>query len=326
MEAIPINIEPDRIRKRAEKVLEAIEAFIPLGFESHESPIIKQMPLALQNEAKAVLESADALIPDVDDYIKTAAKQLGTLGGGNHFVEVTEDTNGQTWLMLHSGSRRIGKEIADAHIKKAMHLAHNSGLPDKALSVFLAGSHQMEAYLSDIFWAQQYAALNRRMMVERLIQAIGTLFPSVKPTGDLISCYHNYVAYEKHEGKMLYVTRKGAIRVDEKTFGIIPGAMARSSYIVKGKGNAEALFSAPHGAGRKLSRGQAKRKFTKDDIERQTEGTMCRKDRSILDELPGAYKDIDRVMRYSEDLVDVVTELKPAIVCAKAYTVADHRK
>lgn len=321
MEAVPINLEPDRLRRKAEELLDAIEAYIPLGFESHQTSIVKQASLDIQKEGQELLGSLMELDRRVHGYASTASLQLGSLGGGNHFIEITEDTEGRAWLMLHSGSRRMGKEIADAHIKTAMHLEHNlaAGLPDKALSVFLSGTPEMDAYRHDLYWAQRYAALNRRLMMERLFQAITTLFPSVKPTGDMISCHHNYVAEETHDGKALFVTRKGAIRAGLGEMGIIPGAMSRRSYIVKGLGNVDALLSAPHGAGRKMSRSAAKKRFTKADIEEQTKRTMCRKDKSIIDELPGAYKNIKQVMEYSGDLVEIVAQLEPAIVCAKAY-------
>jgi len=319
MEAVPINIEPDRLRKRGEKLLDAIEAYIPIGFEAHSSSILGNISPDVRNEAVKLLEEFKKLPQAVQSHEGLVARQLGTLGGGNHFIEVTADDSGRAWLMLHSGSRRAGKELADINIRKATLLEHNIGLPDKALSVFLDGSDDMADYRRDLYWAQRYAACNRKIMLERLIDAIRTLFPSVEPTDEVISCHHNYVAEETHFGKALFVTRKGAIRAGLGEMGIIPGAMGRPSFIVRGKGNEESLLSAPHGAGRKMSRSQAKKRFTKTDIEEQTKGTTCRKDKSIIDELPGAYKSIQKVMEYSEDLVEIVVRLEPAIVCAKSY-------
>jgi tRNA-splicing ligase RtcB len=267
-------------------------------------------------DVRDLLQEFKSLTPEVQGDFVRAHDQLGTLGGGNHFIEVCEDTDGLVWLMLHSGSRWIGKTLAEIHMSKAIDLGHNIGLPDRALSVFLSGTPEMAAYRRDLFWAQRYAMANRKVMMDLLMQACVRMWPSCVSTFE-VWCHHNYVAEELHYGEELIVTRKGAINADAGRYGIIPGAMGSKSYIVRGLGNPESLCSAPHGAGRKMSRGAAKRKFELEDLIRQTEGTYCRKDRDVIDEIPGAYKSIEKVIENSSELVEVVAELQPAIVCVK---------
>ena len=244
-----------------------------------------------------------------------ARLQLGTLGGGNHFIELCLDTDENVWLMLHSGSRNIGKELAEIHIAKAKKLAHNRDLPDKDLAVFLAGTDEMKAYRHDLFWAQRYARINRETMLGLALDVLRDHFPQLE-TGEAIFCHHNYVAEEEHYGQHVLVTRKGAIRAGAGDLGIIPGSMGTKSYIVRGLGNAESFESASHGAGRRMSRGEAKRRFTVKDLLKQTEGVECRKDGGVIDEIPGAYKPIERVMENQRDLVEIVAELKQ-VLCIK---------
>jgi tRNA-splicing ligase RtcB len=246
-----------------------------------------------------------------------AAKQMGTLGGGNHYLELLFDSEGVVWLTLHSGSRNIGKELAEHHIGTAQKLPHNQGLVDRDLAVFIADTPQMAAYRNDLFWAQEYAKYNRTIMMALLKDVVRKEFKKAKPTFEPeISCHHNYVAEERYEGMDLLVTRKGAIRAGSGEYGIIPGSMGTSSYIVKGLGNEKAFNSASHGAGRRMSRNAAKRHFTVRDLEDQTRGVECRKDSGVLDEIPGAYKNIDQVMAQQRDLVEVVAKLKQ-FICVK---------
>ncbi|MFG3349646.1 RtcB family protein [Streptomyces sp. NPDC048018] len=243
-----------------------------------------------------------------------AEKQMGTLGGGNHLIEVCLDESGAVWLMLHSGSRNIGKELAEHHIGEAQKLSHNQGLVDRDLAVFLADTPQMEAYRRDLYWAQEYAKYNRAVMMALLQEVMRREFRKAKVTFDpVISCHHNYVAEERYEGMDLLVTRKGAIRAGSGDLGIIPGSMGTSSFIVKGLGNEAAFNSASHGAGRRMSRSAAKRRFTVRDLEEQTRGVECRKDAGVLDEIPGAYKPIEQVMEQQRDLVEVVAKLKQVV-------------
>lgn len=246
-----------------------------------------------------------------------AVKQMGTLGGGNHFVEVCTDTSGSVWLMLHSGSRNIGKELAEFHIGVAQKLPHNQGLVDRDLAVFVADTPQMAAYRNDLFWAQEYAKYNRTLMMALLKDVIRKEFKKAKPAFEQeISAHHNYVAEERYDGVDLLVTRKGAIRAGSGEYGIIPGSMGTGSYIVKGLGNEKAFNSASHGAGRRMSRNAAKRRFSTRDLEEQTQGVECRKDSGVVDEIPAAYKPIEQVIDQQRDLVEVVAKLKQ-VVCVK---------
>ncbi len=246
-----------------------------------------------------------------------AVKQMGTLGGGNHFVEVCTDTSGSVWLMLHSGSRNIGKELAEFHIGVAQKLPHNQGLVDRDLAVFVADTPQMAAYRNDLFWAQEYAKYNRTLMMALLKDVIRKEFKKAKPAFEQeISAHHNYVAEERYDGVDLLVTRKGAIRAGSGEYGIIPGSMGTGSYIVKGLGNQKAFNSASHGAGRRMSRNAAKRRFSTRDLEEQTQGVECRKDSGVVDEIPAAYKPIEQVIDQQRDLVEVVAKLKQ-VVCVK---------
>jgi tRNA-splicing ligase RtcB len=242
---------------------------------------------------------------------------MGTLGAGNHYLELLLDSEGIVWLTLHSGSRNIGKELAEYHIGVAQKLPHNQGLVDRDLAVFVSDTPQMAAYRSDLFWAQEYAKYNRTIMMALLKDVIRKEFKKAKPTFEPeISCHHNYVAEESYEGLDLLVTRKGAIRAGSGEYGIIPGSMGTSSYIVKGLGNEKAFNSASHGAGRRMSRNAAKRRFTTKDLEEQTRGVECRKDSGVVDEIPGAYKPIEQVMDQQRDLVEVVAKLKQ-FICVK---------
>ncbi|MDT0495186.1 RtcB family protein [Streptomyces griseus] len=246
-----------------------------------------------------------------------ATKQMGTLGSGNHFIEFCLDETGSVWLMLHSGSRNIGKELADFHIGQAQKLPHNQGLIDRDLAVFIADTPQMAAYRNDLFWAQEYAKFNRAIMMGLFQDVVRKEFKKARVTFDpVISCHHNYVAEERYEGMDLLVTRKGAIRAGSGDYGIIPGSMGTGSYIVKGLGNEKSFNSASHGAGRRMSRNAAKRRFSTKDLEEQTQGVECRKDSGVVDEIPGAYKPIEQVIDQQRDLVEVVAKLKQ-VVCVK---------
>ncbi|MEU3708107.1 RtcB family protein [Streptomyces anulatus] len=246
-----------------------------------------------------------------------ATKQMGTLGSGNHFIEFCLDETGSVWLMLHSGSRNIGKELADFHIGQAQKLPHNQGLIDRDLAVFIADTPQMAAYRNDLFWAQEYAKFNRAIMMGLFQDVVRKEFKKARVTFDpVISCHHNYVAEERYEGMDLLVTRKGAIRAGSGDYGIIPGSMGTGSYIVKGLGNEKSFNSASHGAGRRMSRNAAKKRFSTKDLEEQTQGVECRKDSGVVDEIPGAYKPIEQVIDQQRDLVQVVAKLKQ-VVCVK---------
>jgi tRNA-splicing ligase RtcB len=238
----------------------------------------------------------------------------------NHFIEVCLDTEDNIWLMLHSGSRHIGNKLAECHINSAKKIARLADLklPDPDLSYFVVGTPEFEAYWRDLQWAQNYARYNRDVMMSRFKAIIEKHLAGGKPTKPLITvnCHHNYAEKELHFGEEVYVTRKGAVRANTEDYGIIPGSMGAKSFIVKGKGNPESYCSCSHGAGRLMSRSQAKKHFSLDDLIRQTEGVECRKDTGVLDEIPGAYKPIDEVMEQQSDLVEIVATLKQ-IICVK---------
>ncbi|MFI7605959.1 RtcB family protein [Micromonospora sp. NPDC049366] len=298
----------------------AIEAAIPVGFAQRERAIDPRRVRGLEQRG---WDDFWRRFADLDRGVAQlevrAQRQLGTLGGGNHFVEVCLEQGGadegRVWLMLHSGSRNIGKELAERHMAVARRLPHNADLPDRDLAVFLAGTPEMDAYRRDLWWAQEYARRNRAVMVAVLCDVVRERFPHVG-YDEPISCHHNYVAEESYGGVDVLVTRKGAIRAGRGDLGIIPGSMGTGSYIVRGKGNPDAYCSASHGAGRRMSRAQAKRTYSTEDLAAQTAGVECRKDAGVVDEIPGAYKDITEVMAQQEDLVEVVAHLKQ-VVCVK---------
>ncbi|MBL0886145.1 RtcB family protein [Myceligenerans indicum] len=306
-----------------------IEAAIPVGFHAHDAPVdLRRLrPVAgsggrerLRGEQK-FWDRFDALHPKVRQLETRARKQLGTLGGGNHFVELCLDQDDRVWLQLHSGSRNIGKSLAEQHVGIAKHLDHNRGLVDRELAVFLAGTPEMDAYLNDLWWAQDYAARSRAVMMALAVQAVREEF-SDRDADDVlrfdegVNVHHNYVARERIDGAELIVTRKGAIRAGRGDLGLIPGSMGTGSFVVRGLGNPRSYWSASHGAGRKMSRSRAKREFTLDDLAAQTAGVECRKDQGVLDEIPGAYKDLDAVIEAQSDLVEVVARLR-TVLCVK---------
>jgi tRNA-splicing ligase RtcB len=289
-----------------------LERVIPVGFGQHKETAFTDRDAA---DWATFWAGFEALTPAVKANSGKALHQMGTLGGGNHFIEVCLDTRGQVWVMLHSGSRGIGNLLAQHHIQVARGLAHNQELPDPDLAVFLANTEQMKAYRHDLFWAQDYARRNRAVMLRLICDVLQKQFPQV--TFDApISAHHNYVAEETHFGEEVLVTRKGAIRAGRGDMGIIPGSMGTGSYIVRGLGNPDSFESASHGAGRRMSRNKARKNFTEADLAAQTAGVECRKDAGVVDEIPAAYKDIDEVIRNQDDLVEVVAKLKQ-VICIK---------
>lgn len=288
-----------------------IERAIPVGFNAHKE---SDWHASRWNG----WETFENLHEKVQDRKVKAMKQLGTLGSGNHFIEVCLDTEDNVWLMLHSGSRNIGKEIAERHIATAKTLHRLNELPDPNLAYFIQGTDEFKNYWRDLEWAQGYALMNREVMMKRLLKSFNRMFNKQKEFRPeiAVNCHHNYVAEETHYGEKVFVTRKGAINAEKERYGIIPGSMGAKSFIIKGLGNPESYNSCSHGAGRKMSRTAAKQRFTRDDLERMTKGVECRKDTGVIDEIPGAYKDIEQVMRNQSDLVEIVAELKQ-VVCVK---------
>jgi len=249
------------------------------------------------------------------------ANHLGTLGTGNHFIEVCLDEREQVWFMLHSGSRGVGNRIGSYFIelaKKDMR-RHVKDLPDENLAYLREGTEHFDDYVAAVGWAQRYAMTNRRLMMDAVVAAARREDAGLPPfeLGEVaVNCHHNYVEREHHFGRDVFVTRKGAVRARLGDLGIIPGSMGARSYIVRGKGEAQSFCSCSHGAGRTMSRNEAKRRFSVEDHVKATEGIECRKDASVLDETPMAYKPIDKVMEAQADLVEVVHELRQ-VVCVK---------
>ena len=309
---------PDNLRG----VRNAIEAAVPVGFKSHRDTVVGNPGLYFSDADRRRVEDnfrkARHLTKAVlgSSQSQKVQNQCGTLGGGNHFIELVHDEQETVWIFLHSGSRNIGKSLADYHISLARKLAHNSELPDPDLAVFLSGTREMQEYRRDLSWAQEYAFCNRITMAALIFRALQRgFFPELK-IGESILCHHNYVAEETHFGQNLLVTRKGAISAQKGQMGLIPGSMGTRSYVVRGLGNPNSFHSASHGAGRRMSRNRARKEFSIKDLQEQTLGVECRKDGGVLDEIPGAYKDIDSVMANQKDLVEVVHTLKQ-LICVK---------
>lgn len=289
-----------------------IEAVIPVGANSNGK----------------VSSSAGKMYKDLGEYRadlkrdNVSSKQIGTLGGGNHFIEICEDTEGGAWVMLHSGSRNIGNQLARYHIEKAKGLMKQYfiSLPDPDLAYFTQKTPEFDEYVHDLLWAQKYAKANRLEMMQRVLKIMVDMFDlNISPAQmmkTMIDCHHNYTEMEHHFGANVWVTRKGAVKATQGTLGIIPGSMGTKSYIVEGKGNAMSFCSCSHGAGRRFSRSEARRRYTQEDLEEQTAGVECRKDSGVIDEIPSAYKDIDEVMENQKDLVGVKYQLKQ-ILCVK---------
>ncbi|HKW39572.1 MAG TPA: RtcB family protein [Burkholderiales bacterium] len=319
MNAVRLSLTAERLPDSLARVRAAIERAVPVGFGEHGDPGACRdacAPLALRLES--IVSRHPKIAKMQRDHEKKWIRQMGSLGGGNHFVEVCLDEAGHAWVMLHSGSRGIGNCIGQYFIARAREamLKDDAHLPDRDLAWFDEGTRLFADYVEAVGWAQDYAFANRREMMALILQALRRELPEFETAGEAINCHHNYVRAEEHGGARVYVTRKGAISAREGELGIIPGSMGARSYIVRGKGNAESLCSCAHGAGRRMSRAEAKRRFSRADLEEQTRGVECRKDKGVIDEIPGAYKDIDRVMADQADLVDVVHTLKQ-VVCVK---------
>ena len=304
--------------KSLRKVFEQISRDVPVGREQHSDQ------RALTAAARPFAKRLEAMLQKHPNLLKAVGRhskwvnQMGTLGGGNHFIEVCLDEANRVWVMLHSGSRGIGNALASYFIALARRDMERSTihLPDRDLAYFDEGSAHFADYVEALTWAQEYAMQNRREMVDLVLSGLKRHLPPFDVASEVVNCHHNYVALEHHYGADVWVTRKGAIRAREGDSGIIPGSMGARSYIVRGKGSAESFDSCAHGAGRRMSRTAAAKQFSAADLARQTEGVICRKDKGVVDEIPGAYKDIDTVMSNQSDLVDVMHTLKQ-LVCVK---------
>jgi tRNA-splicing ligase RtcB (3'-phosphate/5'-hydroxy nucleic acid ligase) len=313
MSAIQTPFMRSQLDGKLKKIRLDLEAQIPVGFEENKNITKDASNWQGWKDFKELHRGVKGLE-------NKAIRQLGSLGGGNHFIEVCIDTEDRVWLMLHSGSRNIGNKLAQCHIDTAKNLAKLAeiNLADRDLAYFVTNTPEFDAYWRDLQWAQSYAKINRDVMMSRFMRVMEQHLNGGKKMKPLrsIDCHHNYAEKEIHFEEEVYVTRKGAVRAQTDDYGIIPGSMGTKSYIVKGKGNAASFCSCSHGAGRIMSRSMARNTYTLDDLIAQTAGVECRKDTEIIDEIPSAYKSIDEVMKNQADLVEVIATLKQ-VLCIK---------
>ena len=291
------------------EIRKAIEHQIPLSAGRYNASVKKTAkPRVEQLEARA---AETGRLDFYNQRDKNWRRQLGSLGSGNHFIELTLDEEDRVWTFLHSGSRGIGNKLAEWHIRTARQLMEKwfIQLPDRDLAYLVQNTEEFNDYLTDLYWAQEFALLNRAEMTERILRLLAHRLGDFEEQ-ERIECHHNFTQWENHHGKDILVSRKGAIEAREGQLGLIPGSMGTRSYVVRGKGNGSAFNTAPHGAGRRLSRGGARKAFTMEDFDRDMAGIEVRRSEAFLDELPGAYKDIDLVMEQSRDLVEVVHEFR----------------
>lgn len=320
MNAVRLSLKASDLPDSLAAIRSQIERDIPLGAGG---AIQASRPEFAENAAR--MPETPARLGDNWHHVtgnssgERAASQLGTLGSGNHFIELCLDENQDVWIMLHSGSRGVGNKIGTFYIEKAKRNMEQFfiSLPDGDLAYLPEDTADFDDYMEAVGWAQNYALENRRLMMDRVIAALRRhISKDFTITQEAINCHHNYVERENHFGRNMWVTRKGAIRARVGDLGIIPGSMGQRSYIVRGKGNPNSYCSCSHGAGRAMSRTQARKTFSLADLVAQTEGVECRKDDAVLDEIPGAYKDIDQVMANQADLVEIVHTLKQ-VLCVK---------
>jgi tRNA-splicing ligase RtcB len=321
MMAVRTSLTSHQISENAQDIFEAISKAVPHGgAKGKETGNWNTIP-------DEVAEAYRELEPELRRIIgrhgpvssRNSHSQLGTLGGGNHFIEVCIDEEDRIWLMLHSGSRGVGNKIGSYFIEKAKDDMDRQGLhlPSRDLAYFSEGSPHFDDYVDAVHWAQEYARINRELMMQATVKAVKKAIPVKMTLSDEgVNCHHNYVQKETHFGQELYITRKGAVSARAGELGIIPGSMGTRSYIVRGKGDVDSFCSCSHGAGRVMPRGVAKQSITLAMHRAATEGIVCRKDKDVVDESPAAYKDIDLVMKAQEDLVEVVHTLHQ-IVCVK---------
>ena len=313
MAAVQTPFVASQLEGKLPTLRHSIERSIPVGFHQHKSPTRQ----ALEWEGWSEWIN---LVPDVQGLFKKAQCQHGTLGGGNHFIEICVDPAENVWILLHSGSRNIGKTLADIHIDIAEEYVkqHGVNLPHRDFSYMKLATTECRQYFHDVLWAQSYARKNRDIMLELIMRDVADLLNEGEPFRPVtnVNCHHNYVAKETHFGAEVWVTRKGAIRAEQGDEGIIPGSMGTRSFIVRGLGNPDSFNSASHGAGRRMSRTKARQTFTMDDMAKQTVGVECRKDMGVIDEIPKAYKNIEEVLENERDLVEPIVELKQ-VICVK---------
>ncbi len=320
MMAIKTDLDARVVQDKIVAIRHSIERSVPVGHEGNKKILTSVNQWGGWQTWNNITALNDGKT-GAKELLARAESQLGTLGGGNHFIELCLDLDNNVWIMLHSGSRNIGKTLAERHILKAKDEMKKMfiSLPDPDLAYFVEQTVQYDNYMHDLMWAQEYARQNREEMMSRILKDVSyAVYGEDGKVGQLmnVNCHHNYVSKENHYGENVLVTRKGAVRARQGDLGIIPGSMGAKSYIVRGLGNPESFDSCSHGAGRRMSRSEAKRRFTLADLQAQTAGVECRKDEGVIDEIPSAYKDIDEVMANQTDLVEVVAQLKQ-FLCIK---------
>jgi tRNA-splicing ligase RtcB len=323
MMAVQTSLKASDLPESLAKLRSRIERAVPHGMVSvkgrAERGAWAVAPASIVARWKTLSDGHDAIIarhPKLS--VKEPHKQLGTLGSGNHFIEVCLDTEQTVWVMLHSGSRGIGNMIGQIFIELARQdmKKHFINLPDRDLAYLVEGTEHFDDYVEAMTWAQDYAAENRRAMMDAVLRVMREDLPPFQLGSVAVNCHHNYCTQETHLGEDLIVTRKGAVSAKKGELGIIPGSMGARSYIVRGLGNPESFESCSHGAGRVMSRTAAQKRFTIEDHRIATEGIECRKDKDVIDETPAAYKDIDAVMAAQRDLVEIVHTLNQ-VLCVK---------
>ena len=321
MNAVRLSLKASDLPDNLYTIRSAIEKRVPTGFDEHVRPSIQGSTLKnMEKHLDVITDKHTGLVKMLKNFHRTWGKQLGTLGGGNHFIELCLDESDDVWIMLHSGSRGIGNVIGRYFIEKAKKdVGKELGrLPDKDLAYFTEGTQHFDDYVQAVSWAQDYAMVNRREMMRLVLDALqaSKQLPAFTTTREAINCHHNYVQKEEHFGAEVYITRKGAISAQEGQLGIIPGSMGARSYIVRGLGNEESFCSCSHGAGRVMSRTEAKRRVSLEEHAQAVAGVECRIDADIVDETPSAYKPIEAVMAAQNDLVEIVHTLKQ-VLCVK---------
>lgn len=291
------------------RLRDSLERAIPLSPGNYNKGALEDSALVKIGELEALAEKNDVDLSHSPKW----KQQLGSLGGGNHFIELCLDEEDRVWMFLHSGSRGVGNKIAQKHIRIARDACAGEDLPDRDLAYLTEGTREFNDYLRELEWAQRFAFLNREEMMDRFAGQLGRFVGTPVREIERINCHHNYTVEEEHYGETVWLTRKGAVLADEGTMALIPGSMGTASYVVEGKGNREALRSAPHGAGRRMSRTQAKKTFTAKDLDNRMSGIVYRPGKEWIDEIPDAYKDIDQVMADATDLVSVRHKLRQIV-------------
>ena len=319
MMAIQLSLNANDLPESLKQIRSEIEKCVPVGFTQHRDSVLDDSQIKVwSKDVKDLVDEHPEIAKMVKDPIAKVMNQSGTLGGGNHFIELCLDENNDVWVMLHSGSRGIGNIIGRHFINKAKEdmRVHHINLEDTNLSYLSEGTQHFDEYVTWVEWAQKYAAKNREVMMNLVLESLAKHLPEFSVKKQAINCHHNYISRENHFGSNVIVTRKGAVRARVDDFGIIPGSMGAKSFIVKGLGNEDSFCSCSHGAGRVMSRTKAKKVFSIQDHIEATRGVECRKDTGVIDETPNAYKDIDAVMNAQKDLVEIVHTLKQ-VVCVK---------